>query len=134
MKLAFVYKLTRMEKIAPLWTFNKRMSLAPTHTTPRGQVVLQPTYFTCSLFVDPAREDINHLIHVYAERYARSPPSQPFLLFKDIWNNEGWTWLHFKVFDARSRDAFLKVTMQLLSGRITIHLLCMYSCHRIQNG
>ncbi|KAG1908260.1 uncharacterized protein F5891DRAFT_7073 [Suillus fuscotomentosus] len=94
------------------------MSLAPTHTTPRGQVVLQPTYFTCSLFVDPAREDIDHLIHVYAERYARSPPSQPFLLFKDTWNNEGWTWLHFKVFDARSRDAFLKVAMQLLSERL----------------
>ncbi|KAG2150173.1 hypothetical protein BD769DRAFT_1410879 [Suillus cothurnatus] len=77
------------------------MSLAPTHTTPRGQVVLQPTYFTCSLF-----------------RYARSPPLQPFMLFKDIWNNQGWTWLHFKVFDDRSRDAFLKVTMQLFSERL----------------
>ncbi|KAG1875586.1 hypothetical protein DFJ58DRAFT_756991 [Suillus subalutaceus] len=94
------------------------MSLAPTHTTPRGQVVLQPTYFTCSLFVDPAREDIDHLVRVYAERYARSPLPQPFVLFKDIWNNQGWTWLHFKVFDARSRDAFLKVTMQLFSERL----------------
>jgi hypothetical protein len=99
------------------------MSLAPTHTTPRGQVVLQPTYFTCSLFVDPAREDIDHIIRVYAERYARSPPLQPFMLFKDIWNNQGWTWLHFKVFDDRSRDAFLKVTMQLFSGRIMMHQL-----------
>ncbi|KAG2159690.1 uncharacterized protein EDB93DRAFT_1111525 [Suillus bovinus] len=94
------------------------MSLAPTHTTPRGQVVLQPTYFTCSLFVDPAREDIDHLVRVYAERYARSPIPQPFMLFKDIWNNQGWAWLHFKVFDTRSRDAFLKVTMQLLSERL----------------
>lgn len=94
------------------------MSLAPTHTTSRGQVVLQPTYFTCSLFVDPAREDIDHLIRVYAERYARSPFPQPFVLFKDIWNDYGWTWLHFKVFDARSRDAFLKVTMQLFSERL----------------
>lgn len=110
------------------------MSLAPTHTTPRGQVVLQPTYFTCSLFVDPAREDIDHLIRVYTERYTRSPLPQPFVLFKDIWNDYGWTWLHFKVFDARSRDAFLKVTMQLFSGRIVIHLLSTYSYHRIQNG
>ncbi|KAG2350181.1 hypothetical protein BDR05DRAFT_3137 [Suillus weaverae] len=94
------------------------MSLAPTHTTPRGQVVLQPTYFTCSLFVDPAREDIDHLIRVYVERYARSPLPQPFALFKDIWDNQGWTWLHFKVFDSRSRDAFLKVTMQLFSERL----------------
>lgn len=94
------------------------MSLAPTHTTPRGQVVLQPTYFTCSLFVDPAREDIDHLIRVYVERYTRSPLPQPFVLFKDIWNNYGWTWLHFKVFDARSRDTFLKVTMQLFSERL----------------
>jgi hypothetical protein len=45
------------------------------------------------------------------------------MLFKDIWNNQGWTWLHFKVFDDRSRDAFLKVTMQLFSGRIMMHQL-----------
>ncbi|KAG1758983.1 hypothetical protein EDD22DRAFT_907928 [Suillus occidentalis] len=95
----------------------RTMSLAPTHTTPRGQVVLQPTYFTCSLFVDPVREDIDHLIRVYVERYTRSPLPQPFGLFKDIWNNYGWTWLHFKVFDARSRDTFLKVTMQLFLER-----------------
>ncbi|KAG2369490.1 hypothetical protein BDR07DRAFT_1267135 [Suillus spraguei] len=94
------------------------MSLAATHTTPRGQVVLQPTYFTCSLFVDPAREDIDQLIRVYVERYARSQLLQPFVLFKDIWNNQGWMWLHFKVFDARSRDAFLKITMQLFSERL----------------
>ncbi|KAG0704341.1 hypothetical protein DFH29DRAFT_1068062 [Suillus ampliporus] len=94
------------------------MSLAPTHTTPRGQVVLQPAYFTSSLFVDPAREDINHLVRVYTERYGRSPPHQPFVLFKDIWSSHGWTWLHFKAFDARSRDAFLKVTMRLFSERL----------------
>ncbi|OAX44404.1 hypothetical protein K503DRAFT_765024 [Rhizopogon vinicolor AM-OR11-026] len=94
------------------------MSLAPTHTTPRGQVILQPTYFTSSIFVDPAREDINHLIRVYTERYGMFPPSQPFALFKDIWNNQGWTWLHFKTFDARSRDAFLKVTMRLFAERL----------------
>ncbi|KAG2154678.1 hypothetical protein DEU56DRAFT_751350 [Suillus clintonianus] len=95
------------------------MSLvAPTHTTSRGHVVLQPTYFTSSLFVDPAREDISNLILVYTERYARSPPPQPFTLFKDIWSNHGWSWLHFKVFDARSRDAFLKVTMRLFSERL----------------
>ncbi|KAG1749835.1 uncharacterized protein EDB91DRAFT_1197140 [Suillus paluster] len=94
------------------------MLLAPTHTTPRGQVVLQPTYFTSSLFVDPAREDIDHLIQVYIERYGRSPPPQPFVLFKEIWTNRGWTWLHFKAFDARSRDSFLKVTMRLFSERL----------------
>ena len=94
------------------------MSLAPTHTTPRGQVVLQPTYFTSSLFVDPAREDINHLIQVYTERYGAFPLSQPFALFKDIWVNQGWTWLHFKTFDARSRDGFLKVTMRLFFGMV----------------
>jgi len=99
--------------------------LAPTHTTPRGHMVLQPTYFTSSLFVDLAREDISHLITVYTERYSRSPPAHPFALFKDIWNNQGWTWLHFKAFDARSRDAFLKVTMRLFSGRSE----CLVSPH-----
>jgi hypothetical protein len=94
------------------------MSLAPTHTTPRGHVALQPTYFTSSLFVDPAREDIDHLIRIYTERYGMSQLSQPFTLFKDIWSSQGWTWLHFKAFDARSRDAFLKVTMRLFSGRL----------------
>lgn len=110
------------------------MSLAPTHTTPRGQVVLQPTYFTSSLFVDPAREDINHLICVYTERYGMFPISQPFALFKDIWNNQGWTWLHFKTFDARPRDTFLKITMRLFLGRSRRLFLPDHSCICTQNG
>ncbi|KAH7912997.1 hypothetical protein BJ138DRAFT_1171569 [Hygrophoropsis aurantiaca] len=94
------------------------MSVTPTPSSLRGQVILQPSYFTSSAYVYPCREDINTLINVYTEHYAKFHPSRPFALFKDIWQARGWTWFHFKVFDARSRDSFLKNTMRLFSERL----------------
>ncbi|KZT30711.1 hypothetical protein NEOLEDRAFT_1054196 [Neolentinus lepideus HHB14362 ss-1] len=95
------------------------MSLAPSPSVSRGTIILQPSFFTSSLYVNPLREDIIHLIQLFAEQYLRSPPAQPFALFKSIWNAQGWTWLHFKVFDVRTRDTFLQVTARLFLEHVT---------------
>jgi hypothetical protein len=92
------------------------MSAAP--SAGRGEITLQPSYFTSSLYVDPLRHDIQHLIHVFTEQYLQSQTPLPFLLFKKVWAMQGWTWIHFKVFDARARDSFLRVTARLFIGKI----------------
>ncbi|KDQ63444.1 hypothetical protein JAAARDRAFT_65487 [Jaapia argillacea MUCL 33604] len=89
------------------------MSLTPSPSVSRGSVILQPSYFTSSLYVNPLREDICNLIQVYIEQYMQAPCTQPFALFKTIWTSQGWSWLHFKVFDARTREMFLRVTTRL---------------------
>ncbi|KAI6153698.1 hypothetical protein BKA82DRAFT_4092994, partial [Pisolithus tinctorius] len=95
------------------------MSLAPSSGS-RGQIVVQPSYFTSSAFVNPAREDVSLLIQCYAEQYERLRPLHPFTLFKDIWVSQGWTWIHFKIFDARSREAFLKVMMRIFTEHMSV--------------
>ncbi|EGO04274.1 hypothetical protein SERLA73DRAFT_173698 [Serpula lacrymans var. lacrymans S7.3] len=94
------------------------MSVLVSPSTSRGQVILQPSYFTSSLYVHAVRDDIATLSHLFADQYVRIQPMRPFGLFKDIWNRQGWTWLHFKVFDARSHESFLSITMRLFSERL----------------
>ncbi|EIW86866.1 hypothetical protein CONPUDRAFT_161499 [Coniophora puteana RWD-64-598 SS2] len=89
------------------------MSVAPTPSAFRGQAIVQPSYFTSSLYVDPLTQDINSLCDEFAQRYAHEQPTQPFSLFKDVWDSQGWPWMHFKVFDDRTRHLFLRVTMRL---------------------
>lgn len=89
------------------------MSLAPSPSSSRGETILQPAYFTSSAFVHAARADVDALVHEYSQQYTRSAP---FTLFKVIWQRQAWTWIQFKVFDARSRAAFLKVMMRLFLG------------------
>ena len=81
---------------------------------------MQPPYFTSSTFVDAVREDVTLLIQSYADQYERARPVQPFTLFKDIWVSQGWTWIHFKIFDARSREIFLKVMMRMFTGELYV--------------
>lgn len=83
----------------------------------RGEVVLQPNYFTSSIYVNALRDDISTLIFHYHEAYSQPDVTKPFSLFKDIWVKLGWPWLHFKVFDSRSRQTFLEVTARLFLGR-----------------
>ncbi|KAI0094798.1 hypothetical protein BDY19DRAFT_988600 [Irpex rosettiformis] len=45
------------------------MSTDPAPSVTRGDVTLQPAYFTSSLFVHPLREDIANLIQDYAQSY-----------------------------------------------------------------
>lgn len=92
------------------------MSIAPSPSAGRGEITIQPQYFTSSLFVHPLRDDIMNLINIFHIEYMQTQPAQPFALFKRIWNSQGWIWMHFKVFDARARDTFLGVTMRLFLG------------------
>jgi hypothetical protein len=92
------------------------MQATPSPSATRGELVLQPSYFTSSLFVHPLRDDILRLIQIYHEQYLQTQPKQPFVLFKSIWCSLGWNWLHFKVFDARARESFLQVTARLFLG------------------
>ncbi|EPQ60515.1 hypothetical protein GLOTRDRAFT_135187 [Gloeophyllum trabeum ATCC 11539] len=117
------------------------MSLAPSPSVSRGTIILQPSFFTSSLYVNPLREDILHLIRLFIEQYLQTRPTQPFALFKEIWNSQGWTWLHFKVFDVRTRDTFLQVTARLflehmseaqpVLNRVTA-LFCLYTFYFTQ--
>ncbi|OCH96050.1 hypothetical protein OBBRIDRAFT_787501 [Obba rivulosa] len=90
----------------------------PAPSATRGNITLQPSYFTSSLYVNPFREDIFNLILRFTESYA-TYPGQPFALFKRLWSEFGWCWLHFKVFDARARETFIKVTERLFLERVT---------------
>ncbi|KDR85359.1 hypothetical protein GALMADRAFT_52449 [Galerina marginata CBS 339.88] len=89
------------------------MSITPA----RGEVVLQPNYFTSSVYVNALRDDISTLVFRYHEAYSQSGCTKPFALFKAVWLNLGWNWLQFKVFDSRSRQTFLEVTLRLFLER-----------------
>lgn len=97
----------------------------------RGEIVLQPTYFTSSIFVNALRDDINSLVLIYYHQYTNTRPANPFSLFKALWSSQGWKWMHFKVFDNRARESFLNVTLRLFLGMLSthsylIHLLTLF--------
>jgi hypothetical protein len=91
------------------------MSLAPTPSAARGDVVLQPPFFTSSLFVNPFRTDIEQLADDFVQEYA-DDATEPFTLFKRLWQEHGWSYMHLKVFDARSRHTYLTVACRLFIG------------------
>jgi len=91
------------------------MSLAPTPSAARGDLILQPPFFTSSLFINPCRADIDGLTDLFVQEYAAGATT-PFALFKRIWQEQGWTYVHLKVFDARTRHTFLTVVCRLFVG------------------
>jgi hypothetical protein len=93
------------------------MSLVPSPSAVRGDVTVQPTYFTSSLFVNPFRADIEQLTNLFIQEYT-ADVTQPFALFKRIWQEQGWTWMHLKVFDPRTRHAYLTVACRLFVGAL----------------
>jgi len=99
--------------------FYSTMSFVPGPSASRGGIVVQPTYFTSSLYVDSCREDVEALLQEFSKKYDESPVHS-FSLFKSIWISSGWQWMHFKVFDAYARDAFLKVTARLFMGAFSL--------------
>ncbi|KAJ3473825.1 hypothetical protein NLI96_g12804 [Meripilus lineatus] len=94
------------------------MSITPAPTVNRGDLALQPGYFTSSLFVYPLREDISTLVQTYTLEYLKSDKKEPFALFKRIWGQLGWTWLNLRVFDGRARERLLSVVLRLFSDRM----------------
>ncbi|EKM61133.1 uncharacterized protein PHACADRAFT_83686 [Phanerochaete carnosa HHB-10118-sp] len=98
------------------------MSTSPAPSVARGEILLQPSYFTSSLFVDPVREDIAQLVQIFAQAFLQ-PAQQddqqaaegPFAFFKAIWKDSGWTWFHFKVLDGRARETFIRIVLRCFS-------------------
>ncbi|KAJ7487430.1 hypothetical protein B0H11DRAFT_2013298 [Mycena galericulata] len=106
----------------------------------RGNIVLQPTYFTSSVYVKALRDDITTLVHNFHEKY-KEDTSKPFALFKSLWNAQGWKWMHFRVFDSRARETFLNVTVRLFLERMvkteapftrTVALFALYTFYNTQ--
>ncbi|KAF7339780.1 GH16 domain-containing protein [Mycena venus] len=83
----------------------------------RGNVILQPSYFTSSVYVKALRDDITTLVLNFHEQY-KEDSTKPFALFKTLWNAQGWKWMHFKVFDSRTRETFLNMTVRLFLERM----------------
>jgi hypothetical protein len=98
------------------------MSLAPTPSAARGDLILQSPFFTSSLFVDPFRADIEQLIDLFVQEYA-DHAAKPFALFKRIWQEQGWTYMHLKIFDARTRHTYLTVACRLFIGAYFLYYM-----------
>ncbi|KAI0698412.1 hypothetical protein C8T65DRAFT_710162 [Cerioporus squamosus] len=92
------------------------MSIAPEPSTSRGDITLQPGYFTSSLYVQPLREDLITLIKLFSEQYETA--ERPFELFKKLWSEQGWCWLHLRAYDGRGRQTFLRVTERVFIERL----------------
>ncbi|KAK7468725.1 hypothetical protein VKT23_003228 [Stygiomarasmius scandens] len=93
-------------------------TLRPVPSMSRGDIILDPAFFTSSLFVNPFRDDIWSLVQLYHEALLTIPQdTNPFTLFKTIWCEQGWDCMHFKVLDARSRETFLNVCFRLFLER-----------------
>jgi hypothetical protein len=99
------------------------MRATPSSSAKKGEVVLQPAFFTSSLFVNPFRDDIAALSQAYADAWGlRAIEGRPFAVFKDVWNEFGWPWLHLKTLEDRSRDCFLEVVMRLFLGALAFSI------------
>lgn len=121
------------------------MSVLPARSGNPGELALQPSFFTSSLFVDPLREDISSLLSAFCavlqaepepsdlgERTSATIPpagpsdavplassltTEPFVVFKRTWEAQGWSTLHWKAFDSRSRNSFVRTTCRLFLER-----------------
>ncbi|KAJ8509416.1 hypothetical protein ONZ45_g8415 [Pleurotus djamor] len=111
------------------------MEVKPAPSVGRGAIIVQPSYFTSNIYVDSLRDDLMSLTHKYVLKY-NSDSTKPFELFKQLWKADGWPLLHFKVYDPRSREAFLNVSIRIfLEGTIpsqpplkrAISLFAMYT-------
>jgi hypothetical protein len=103
------------------------MSLSQRRSATRGDLILQPPFFTTSLFVDPFRADIERLIDLFVREHA-DHPARPFALFKRLWEEQGWNYMHLKIFDARTRHTYLAVACRLFIG--VYFLYCMNALNK----
>lgn len=90
------------------------MSTAPEPSASRGEITLQPSYFTSSLYVNPLRQDLTALIDLFTKQFDGT--TRPFDLFKKLWTDQGWCWLHLRVHDGRARQTFVATTERIFMG------------------
>ncbi|KAL5519211.1 hypothetical protein ACEPAH_894 [Sanghuangporus vaninii] len=104
---------------------SRALQAAPSSGASRGEVSIQPTYFTSSLFVDALRADVRELERLFSRTYhaqldelveskgANTKTLEPFMLFKQLWLRLGWQWLHLKVLEPRARETFLNAVLRV---------------------
>lgn len=93
------------------------MSLNTLPNYPRGVLILDPAYYTSSVFVEPMRKDIQGLLEDFVLVYSSSPPPRRvFSIFKDVWSSRGWEFLHLCAIDDVVRDTFLITVFRLFLG------------------
>jgi hypothetical protein len=93
------------------------MSLAVKPNILRGDLVLDPLYYTSATFVDPLRKDIEQLLQTFKVQYTSTlPPRRVFSLFKEIWRSSGWRFLHLSVLEDFDRDSFTLTVFRLFLG------------------
>lgn len=103
---------------APGWFRYEEMSLAVRPNYPRGDLILDPLFYTSSLFVEPLRRDIEQLLSTFNAHYtSTAPPRRVFSIFKEIWVSEGWNNLHLSVIEDLDRDAFTLTVFRLFLGK-----------------
>jgi hypothetical protein len=94
------------------------MKAGPSLSVKRGSTVLDPGYFTSQAYVERLRGDIVALTDEFEKQYRElEDKTKPFTLFKDIWQEQGWSWLHLRFTENRGRESFLKVSLRLFLGR-----------------
>ncbi|KAL5533999.1 hypothetical protein ACEPAG_459 [Sanghuangporus baumii] len=104
---------------------SQTLQVAPSSGASRGEVAIQPAYFTSSLFVDALRADVRELERIFSRTYhaqldelvdsngANTKTLKPFILFKQLWLHLGWQWLHLKVLEPRARETFLNTVLRV---------------------
>lgn len=95
------------------------VQLAPSPYSQRLQPpTLTPPYYTSELFVTAARTDIGALLTAFNEQFGDpdNAPPYPFTLFKSLWSEKDWNWIHFVCEEPRSRIDFLKTMFRLFIG------------------
>ncbi|OCB87846.1 hypothetical protein A7U60_g4980 [Sanghuangporus baumii] len=104
---------------------SQTLQVAPSSGASRGEVAIQPAYFTSSLFVDALRADIRELERIFSRTYhthldelvesngANTRTLEPFILFKQLWSRLGWQWLHLKVLEPRARETLLNAVLRV---------------------
>lgn len=95
------------------------VQLAPCLTDERSSatVAFLPIYYTSESFVEPLREDVSALLDAFATQLSDAETSlAPFTLFKTIWKEQGWNYIHLKCLESRSRVTFLKTVFRVFIG------------------
>ncbi|KZT39792.1 hypothetical protein SISSUDRAFT_1060849 [Sistotremastrum suecicum HHB10207 ss-3] len=83
--------------------------------------LLDPKYYYSSLFVDAFTEDLVDLLRTFHDQYTlKPPPRHAFDIFKDIWRQKGWNWIHLKELTDAPREAFLDTCFRIF----VTHIAC----------
>lgn len=97
------------------------MSLAVKPNFPRGEVILDPLFYSSAPFVEPLRRDIDELLQTFKSQYeATHAPRRVFSLFKNLWISSGWRLLHLSVLEDLDRDAFTLTVFRLFLGKFLV--------------